>query len=367
MYYIILYGLIILSLYEIGTGKKVIFLFNCFYLLLSFVAIFRYGQLADYFAYSYLYYSPEVMATKELLFYLLSKAFRYIGFDYTIFSAFISGAIMLLSYPFFRKICRASAISLLVFYAYIFQMCVMGAVRQGICVALLLYLYYCYKEKGANWFLFGGVWLFGCLIHLSFVFAIFIPLAMKLSYYNRKVIFLIVPVVIIIAFIGFDLTNMLLPFLRAKASDYSDIAGQSVVFQVILRTLLILPLLIFYPRQETDGYYAKGICIVGFFLYCIAAGNNFMAGRIEYYYRVFYCLIAATISMAVMNRKIKQILLLYIVVLHTFIWFKNIDFAIENGNYRNDVTIFNFPYISIFDKSEIREKAVVEREMLPYL
>ena len=48
------------------------------------------------------------------------------------------------------------------------------------------------------------------------------------------------------------------------------------------------------------------------------------------------------------------------ILIHIFLWFKNIDFACKSGEYRSDITMFNLPYISIFEKEDLIKYTPIE-------
>jgi hypothetical protein len=53
--------------------------------------------------------------------------------------------------------------------------------------------------------------------------------------------------------------------------------------------------------------------------------------------------------------------LLVLIAVHVVLFFKNIGAAISQGDYVESVTVYNFPYISIFDKSEIDKYTTIDK------
>ena len=97
MYQFVLLALVFFSGIEVFTGRKSKLWFNISYFLMTFVAVFRYGQLSDYFNYYNVYLYPEQYLVVDPLFGLIILLFKACSIDYIVFSALWSLACMLLS------------------------------------------------------------------------------------------------------------------------------------------------------------------------------------------------------------------------------------------------------------------------------
>ena len=129
--------------------------------------------------------------------------------------------------------------------------------------------------------------------------------------------------------------------------------GEGKVVQLLLRLSLIIPLLIIKPSYGTDGYFSKGICIVGYCLYCLFIFAPTVAGRMEFYFRTFWCLFGAYVIFKVKKTYLYNLLLIFVILIHSILFFKNINSFIVQGDYNEKVSLYNFPYISIFDQDEL--------------
>ena len=68
---------------------------------------------------------------------------------------------------------------------------------------------------------------------------------------------------------------------------------------------------------------------------------------------IFLLLIAQTINVDNVLQKLhKQVIEFCLCVLVSLLMFKNFGAFIEQANYDKEVTMFSFPYISIFNKSD---------------
>ena len=355
MYYIVLAILLLFSSIEVLTGKRSERWFNVSYLLMTVMATFRYGQMDDYFNYYFNFEHPEVYGLIDPLFGLLIGLFKAFSIGYPVFIALLSLTCMLLSYRFFLKNCGYSCISLLMFYSYTFMMCPMSSIRQGICLALLMYMFPLLVEKNKKLF-YLGVFV-GCFIHLSFIVVLILPFLLKLRIYNRSFVIYLVGGLTVFAFLGISVAA-LLPIDRV--TYYEEGEGGSIIIRMGLRALIIIPVLLFKPDEKTDGYYAKAICLIGYGIYCVLSFNDLVAGRLEYYFRSFIFLYTAFLVQNYLRTSRMLAHLSLLMLVHVFLWFKNIDAGITSMSYKEGITAFNFPYISVFDKSELKEYSGIE-------
>lgn len=355
MYYFVLCVLITFSAIEVLTGKRSERWFNVSYLLMTFMATFRYGQMDDYFNYYINYEHPEIYGLIDPLFGLLIGAFKAFSIGYPVFIALLSFICMLLSYRFFYKDCGYSCISLLLFYGYTFMLCPMSSIRQGICLALLMFMFPWLKEKKNKRFYFWVI--VGCFIHLSFIVCLILPFLLNLKIYNKTYIIYMALGLTAFAIVGISVTAFL-PIDRL--ATYQEGEGASVIVRMALRILIILPVFLFYPDEETDGYYAKAICLIGYAMYCVLSFNDLVAGRLEFYFRSFMSLYAAFLVQNYIRTSRMMTQLGALVVLHVFLWFKSVDAGIDRMYYREGITALNFPYISVFNKAELKEYSGID-------
>ena len=352
MYYIILTLLLLFSLKELFSKKRYPIFFVMVYGLMTLMATFRYGQIHDFFAYGFLYKNPHIMEAKDPGFAVLMVLSQNIGIDYITFVAIMSFLCMVLAFPFFSKKCHYSFISLLIFYSYTFLEGAMGSFRQGLCLSLLLCIYPLLEKRKYIWFTVGVI--AGCLIHLSFIVCLLFPFILKTQIHEKKYVSLILIFFLTFASLQIDYSVFLPSFLSNRVSVYLEKANSAGFLQLLLRFALIIPLLLIKTEKGTTLSHAKSIYFTGFCLYCLLGADVLTAGRIEYYFRTFLCLFIAELSIT-KNRWNPKIFFFFsfMIIINTFVWFKNIDFACENGNYNKDINAFNFPYISIFNHKDL--------------
>jgi len=231
----------------------------------------------------------------------------------------------------------------------------MSAIRQALCLALLMYLYHDLKEKRYKRFYICLV--VGCFVHLSFIVCLILPFLIHLKIYNKPIIYYLAGAFTVLAIVGISVMQFL-PFERLSFYEGSD--GVSIIVRMVLRLLIITPVLLYKPDYGTDGYYAKAICLIGFFFYCFFSFNDLIAARFEYYFRTFICLFAAYMVTNFEWKFRAGVQLVLILVVHTILWYKNIDTEIERWDYREGITPVNFPYISVFNKSQLKDTCNID-------
>lgn len=358
-YQLLIVIIVFFSIREVFSKNVNNSVFNFVYFLLILMATFRYGQLGDYFGYMYLYNYPQVIMAKDPGFGLLILLFRSFNIDYTIFMSSLSFLCMVMMYPFFKKTCGRSFIALLIFYSYTFIYGPMGAIRQGICLALLLWMYpLLINEKYKMYVLFV---ILGCFIHLSFIIAFIFPFFIRWRIFHRHEFVAIIIFFTIIGFLGINFTNYLPEFLKARTYTKTDVVEGAGILQIGLRLLIILPLLFYKAKENTNAYYAKAICLMGYCVYCLFSSDSLVAGRLEFYMRIFICMFVGYIIYNEGYKFKKQFIpfIFLLVSVHIVIWYKNMDFVRENGGYLPNITVYNMPFVSILNQNDIDEYALI--------
>lgn len=335
------------SIVEIVKRRKNNFVFTVSYILLTVMAVFRYGQLTDYPNYEFLYEHPD-QVMQDPLFSLIEIWCTEIGLDFIGFNIVIELTIMLLAYPFFKNKCSKSVFSLLVFYCYAFLILPMSAIRQGICLAFLLFSYDLLVKKRYLWFYV--ISFVGVFFHVSMLIVFILGITYSKRFYNSNLMLWVVCGFAIVALITPDLSGYIPSSLSSRTMGE---AGDSKLMQMLLRSILLIPILYFKPPYGTDGYFAKGIYIVGFCLYCLFSFAPSLASRMEYYFRVFWCLSGAYAIFSMKKTYVRNLFLILVVLVHSVLFFKNINSFIVQGEYNESVTALNFPYVSIFNQDEL--------------
>lgn len=351
MYYFVFSLLLLFSIIEVITKRRNDFWFKTVYLLMTFMVMFRYGQLSDYFNYEGIYYEPETAGITDPLYFIVTEFFKTLGFNYEWYVIILGALTMGLAYPFFSKLCKGCITALFVFYSYVFLILPMSAIRQGLCLCVLLCCFNLLIQKKKKSFYI--VALGGAFFHFSMLATIGIGLLYDKRWYNGWYVPWGLLGLSVFALVIPDLSMYIPEFLVGKSiGEYQE----SRLIQIGIRAFLIFPILLIKPQYGTLGYYAKAICIIGYCMYCTLAFSPTISGRLEYYFRVFLCLFVSSIIFIEARIRYVKLILEVVLFIHIGLFFKNINSLIVQGEYdAKKVSMLNFPYISIFDKDELRQ------------
>ena len=351
MYYIVFCVLLFFSLVEVVTHKRNQICFDAVYALMTFMVMFRYGQLTDYNSYELDYYYPGMAGIRDPFYTVITEFLKMIGISFKGYVMIVGAVTTGLAYPFFLRFCNKSVTSLLIFYTYFFLILPMSGIRQGIAVCLLLYAFHLLIEnKKKTFYIVIGA---GCFIHMTLFTVFVIAMFYDKKFYNEWYVASALVGLSLFALVTPDLTAYIPEFLSNRSlGEYED----SRLIQVAIRLLLIIPLILIKPQYGTLTYYAKAICIIGYSVYCILAFSSMISGRLEFYFRVFMCMFVAGVIYLEEKSRLKEFILMGIIMVHMVIFFKNMNAFISQGDYDPDkVTMFNFPYVSIFDEDELHD------------
>lgn len=359
MYQIVFILLVLYSLLEVFNNKRHPKVFYLLYALMTGIATFRYGQHADYFSYL-MYYDNPILSLRDPGFMAIILFFRWLGVSKIVFSAIMSLLTMLFAYPFFKNTCKKSIIALLIFWSYCYITCSMCAIRQGLVLGLVLssYAYYPKIKKRKEWILYSVIVLLMATIHMSVLVVLLFPIISRLNMGKYR---LLTPFAIFLGsmliIIGSTFFVSFLPsFAQERVYSADD---ESKILQLILRlSILFCVLLIASSRKEDISIEAaKRIILFGFVLYGLLAFSATSAGRLEYYSRMFICLIVGVASAGRFRTNKIVTGLLLLVIIHSALWVRNIDVEIKRAHYKHNITVLNIPYITIFDQSEFDKNA----------
>lgn len=350
MYYLIFIILFFFAAIEVATRKKMGILFDAVYVVMTCMVMFRYGQLADYPNYEFIYDNPELTSIADPLYVIIQESLKSLGVNYEGFVMIIGALTMGLSYSFLAKFCNKSITALFIFYTYEFLVMPMSSVRQGLGVSFLLYGFtLILEERRKAFYILVAI---GSFIHVSLMAVLLIPFFYNKRYYNEWYVASALAGLTIFALVTPDLTTLFPWFFDGRSTGNAE---DSRIVQLAIRAMLIAPVLYYKPEYGTLAYFAKAICIMGYAIYCLFAFAPLMAGRLEYYFRVFMCMLVAYMIFVEEKSRLHELVLLGVIMLHVVVFFKNMNGFISQGDYDPDkVTMFNFPYVSIFNEDELK-------------
>lgn len=156
------------------------------------IAWLRFGTGADYFSYEYLYLTAKYSSIKDFfnvltniepLFKLILFAFAKLGFSYHVFLGILSSALIILSLKFAEETSPNFEMSILLQYSLLFFYWNLSALRQGIILFVMMYVFFSKKNYSNKVKIITTLVLM--FIHISAIIVPFFYLIAQLKW-NKK-------------------------------------------------------------------------------------------------------------------------------------------------------------------------------------
>lgn len=258
-----------------------------------FVILFRFGLGADYFSYQYLYNNHDVSSlynainsqvnSMELGFRILIYLFKSFQLPFQVFIA----AVSLTIYAFFLKWIEDSeldfSLSVMLLNGMFFIVWSMGALRQGLVLAVGTYLFF---NKKVNLSTLKSIIIIIILgqFHASAYIYFFFIIAKKFDYSLKTLL----PIIIIsLVFTGIPYYKILLPFdqfrVVRKFIGYASGASGFWDFSGLVRIAFVIFIIVFYRYFKKDPYVKQlaDMSLIGFSFYFFLKSSELVASRIN--------------------------------------------------------------------------------------
>ena len=338
-------------------------------ILLWVVLCLRYGQGSDYFSYEYLFlrYSDLNIALNnpynehgEIGFRLLCAIFPW---SYKWFIVIISTFEMWMLHLFIKRYSSNPILTLLLFYPTYYLTYYFSIIRQGIVIAAFIgfLLKWIEEKKWIRYYVISAILI---TIHTSAIALFIIPFVKKIKIEDILTIDCICAVVGILLSTSYGI-RFLNRIPRISSYVDSDVSLMALLERVAMFCIILL---LFYYRKkymhnEKIAWllktYGVGIAIYMIFLAFPLISSRFMA--------LFKVLEVVIIPKLLDGRsKYRQLLATFLVAFSVFMTCKNLDSYLDQGAYKDNVTFYTYPYITIFEEEEIwdyREESIYQ----PYI
>lgn len=359
MYYLIF---LLSSIMVLFQRKKTLF----FVMLISILAIFRYGVGADYFNYLYLYqnlsdsFMGEILnpvGGQEVGFRLVGVFLKKIFDSYQIYSSIIILINLYFLNKTFKKYSLNPLLSFLTYYCFFYFVWSFSALRQGLVLTILSYQVINLGEKSPKKFLLLVLAL--SFIHKSALVYIFFYLVLKIKM-NPKTLN---KLSLIIFSISFLFSRIIEKYLMKIPRISFYINHQNFFnFQSIVRIfLLILGLIVYkkkYGREQINAN--KKIILIyvySFLLYFILKPSETVAARLSIY-GYFYITILFPIIIEFFKESSKKIVVVIILIIDMMMMNKELN-TMKNQAVLKTKSYF-IPYTNILNSQEYKfEKKII--------
>lgn len=360
--------------------RKQSVLFYLFAILLTVMLCFRYGQGTDYHAYEiqYLYvdkagsYFINTLYHGESGWYMLMLFFRRLNLSFSIFIGFISLLMMISTISVINRYSQYRVFSLLILYPTFYLTYYYSAIRQGLVLALFLSVGL-NLLKNRKYLIYSLFILLLSMFHSSAVILLFLPLTLRFK--DRKpgkLLIIAFSFAIIIGYTG------ILNSIATSIGIGSYLKVSISLMAFLLRSILFYVIYTMYKVTKEKRYddslveMLYHIYLIGFLIYIMFAFSGTLSQRLTVPFKgIEVILIPILLSKLhdcggndlldcryrftyIKAGHIKILLPVLIVILTLDAeMIKNINSYLQQGNYYSWVNVFNYPYISIFNKESI--------------
>lgn len=356
------------------------YVFRMVSVLLTGLLCFRYGQGTDYWAYKQQYNYTRADASLwinelyhgELGWHIIMVLFKRIGFSFEMFIGLISLLMMILTIKFIDKYSPYKCLSLLLLYPTYYLTYYSSALRQGLVLAAFLGIGLDLLQR-KEWLKYCCLILLLVFVHSSTAILFILPFVSR--WQGKKPGKWLIVAFVFAVICGYSgILKLVANFIGI--SDYFNV---SISYSaIILRAMLFF--FIYYLNKCSKPYRKDRIITslysyytLGFVIYIMLAFSSTLSQRLTMPMKAIEIVLVPLLCYEIYEMKKngsvpknkvlyirygKYSMLLFgliIVIMLDVELVKNIGSYITQGEYKEGITIMNYPYISIFDKDNIFE------------
>lgn len=383
MYHIVFIVLLFSSIIDFSGKQNKHIAYLLFIILLLFVSL-RFGQGSDYFSYIYLFNSTADAFSSVLEYRDLSYINQEIGFSAISYfwlkilnlspdslNSLFSAISFIMVWLFIKKYSDRPIICLFIYYCTFYLIYPFSVIRQALCIGVFIYymIPLLHKREYLKYYMIG----FGLfLIHYSSAVMFFLPVVNIVQKYKLYQIYLLSIIFLAIGLVFFQYIFSffsIFDLIGGKVEHYTKENSLDILS-------LLLRLMLFVPIMQLTKIYPKGtfkdtllkIYVVGFFIYLIFLGSSLISSRLNVYMRYFEAVLLVDFLLYVFRvRNMRVLSFTYIVLIMSVLYVKNINSFISQGPYYSHINVYNYPYISVFNKKDILNSRNVIPSLRPYI
>lgn len=361
IYFSIFIVILFLAIFELGTNRNMREASNIVFVIITLLACFRYGVGQDYFSYMYIYNivpnlnNPNFKTFEihgEYGYKFIQGLFKMYNINYSVFIFIFAIITMYLFYFYIKRNSNSYMVSLLIFYSMYYFTFINSGIRQGLTIGLFLTILLPILKK-RHYLKYIMFTLLFSLMHTSIIVVLILPLI----YFNfsKKSFLVIVICAAMISFINIGI--LLKPFGSIYISYQSYIGAKINILGLMSRITIFGIVMILYKSvgnkinleiKDIMKYY-----IVGFIIYIAFVRNDLIAARLNVYFKCFEIILIPNLLKVLINKQ-RKILISYIIcIVMMVMWVKEINAALNQGNYFIRNNVLKYPYVTIFNKEDI--------------
>lgn len=345
------------------STPKILYYFLLVILLLMYCL--RYGQGVDYLNYQTIYnvvpasLNPAVIQSTglhgEIGWLEINAICKLMNISYELMIVIISVIESCFFIKFINEYCHYKILALLVSYPTLYLTYMYSAVRQGLvtCVFLGLLLRFYFEKKYIKY-------CAGCLIlatihssALILLILIFVRRDVLLKFKDYLLIASSWMIGFIIYFAGTAFVSSL-PFIPYSVAFYINGASISVssIAERAISYIFVAILISHKTDLSKNMRMLFNVYSLGFVIYGLLLWNPLISSRLCYSFKAIEIILIANLlyynNSYVLNKAVRYCI---IILLTGTMYLKNIGSYIEQGNYKQMVNIYNYPYVSLIKKN----------------
>lgn len=372
--FLILLGFAIYEYFKKQTQK---WLYWIAFGLLTVMLFLRYGQGTDYYSYYHVFLTTPTLAKLSKLFsgvyhgepawLIITSLFRTLHIPYEVLVCILALISMYCLHRFIAKFSPLWTVSLLLSFPTLYLTYCMSALRQGLVMMLFLgfMVDWLHRRKIIPYIIMTLVCV---LFHSSgaVFLALFAMRWVKLD--TRKALLFI-----LLCTAGGFAVKGILPRLSSSLAPYAN-AGISVLGtgERLVSALFILFLFRNVLDQKDESadkklYLLLQIYLYGTLIYCFLMWSSLISARFAVYFKAVEIVLFA-IAIKSNTTYWGKVAAAYLCALTVVMYLKNVNSYIDQGHYFDTVNIFNYPYISLFQKDIVTSYREIQydfRGLLP--
>lgn len=359
------YIVILIGLFLSISDRKIISA-KVYAMIITLVAIFRYGCGADYFSYYYLYDKLEPSFIKEIVDPSISQeiGFRLIGVPFKMFNApyqvYLAMFAIVSIYFLYRtsiKYSKNPTFSLVIYFAFYYVYWTYSSLRQGTVMAIGIYylLQAIFDKKEAKFII---ITLLLTTIHESALFLLVLYLVSKINF-NKKTLLILLSLSIGISIVPLgSIINKLADYIPvfARVAYYVDTTsftlGNILDFQTVGRLAFLFVAFFFYDEycnESDENKKIMNIYIFSFVIYFAFKFSELTAARLAVYGKVLDILILANIISTIKVKWNKYVYISLVIMFMYLYIYKDLSSMEVQASLIDNHDLYT-PYINVFNK-----------------
>lgn len=345
-----------------------------FLVLVGLVIVLRYGVGGDYFSYQLIYdqvntsdllnsiaKQPEI----EPLFLLVIAVFKLFHLPYHVFIVAMNFLMLYFTMKLIEEHSPTPSLSYFIYFGMSFLFWNLGAIRQGIVIAGLLYFYF---KKDFPVSLKALLTVLFCMIHISGIIVPIVYLLSKIKWkkYQFMIMVLMIPLFRLILHPDMVASLASLPLLGkfAKYLTYDSISLLSM--PSLLRMFMVMSLIYFYDfliSKFSEHTLLIHFTLLNLMMYFFIPGSMVMGTRLTVYGYYTMMIVFPMIIESIEFSKFNTLVTIVTIVFCMGVFSNELLKQVDRTGYRNGVLAFNYETIFNGDINRFANQRAIKKNV----